>query len=195
MNKLMGFYELKSTGIPTISWNELTDDSRLDDNILWTVRTALLKGNDYNLPRFIGITSKEAIIEGKRIRKALGDNGVVIYYPYFIADKSGVLKIGMYETIIEAVKGDLWNLVTYGKIDTSIVVREKTKQITGLDDFIDDKELDEILKYCRLLRGKYREYIVSGKDLYLEWSFAYNSSIDKKPKGEKYIIFYEMRIG
>lgn len=194
MNKLMGFYELKYIGIPTIRWEEFTDDTKMSDDLLWTVRTAVLKGNDYNLPRIVGVTSKEAMDEGKKLRERLRDTGVVLYYPYFIAHKSGTVKVSSDSTVIEAVEKDLWNLVTYGKRDVTIIIDANSKTVSGNSEFLNEEEIQEILKYAKLLHGKYSGDIREGGEIYLEWSYAYDSTLDKKTYGKKYLVFYEMRI-
>lgn len=47
---------------------------------------------------------------------------MVVYYPYFVAQKSGTLNIHLDKIIIEAVKDDLWNLVTDQKLDVSLII-------------------------------------------------------------------------
>ncbi|KPU43092.1 hypothetical protein OXPF_33420 [Oxobacter pfennigii] len=193
MNKLMGFYELKALSLPTVKWSEFTPETNLNDSILWTIRTALYKGNDYNLPRLVGVTAKEAYNEGVKIYQRIKDNGLCICYPYFIADVSGTVRIEQQRTIIEAVMGDLWNLVTDGKRDITVIVDNNEREVSGDEAFL-AKEEDEILNYAKLLRGKYRRDLAEGREIYLEWSYAYDCSVNKEPKGQRYIIFYEMRI-
>lgn len=48
MNKLLGLFDLKDSGLPTIPWKEYEERSVLDENILWSVRTAVHRGNDLN---------------------------------------------------------------------------------------------------------------------------------------------------
>ncbi|MGI6668720.1 MAG: hypothetical protein ACOX4M_04680 [Acetivibrionales bacterium] len=90
MNKYIGFYELKSINLPAVPWRKFTADTVLDGNLLWTVRVALEDGNDLNLPRAVGVPADEAVKKGISFLEQYGENGMVVYYPYFIAEKSGV---------------------------------------------------------------------------------------------------------
>ena len=60
MNKLLGFYELKDSVLPTIPWKEFNKEVKLDSNILWTVRSAVYRGEDLNLPRAVGVNALDA---------------------------------------------------------------------------------------------------------------------------------------
>lgn len=95
MNKLLGFFELKDSLLPTIPWRIFDKDVKLDSNMLWTVRTAVHKGDDLNLPRCVGVSEKEAYDFALSTSKKYGENGMIIYYPYFIAEKSGTLNVFM----------------------------------------------------------------------------------------------------
>lgn len=195
MNKLMGFYELKATGIPSIKWEEFKDDSKLSNDMLWTVRAAVFNGYDYNLPRIVGVAADVAVKEARGFKERLKDNGLIIYYPYFTADKSGVLKVSGQSIVIEAVEKDLWNLVTYGNRDVTMIIKsDGYTEVSGNPEFLTKDEVDELKNYSRILLGKYRDDIAAGRELYLEWSYAYNSSIEGKPYGERYLLFYEMRV-
>ena len=55
MNKLLGLFDLKDSGLPTIPWKEYEERSVLDENILWSVRTAVHRGNDLNLQKILKI--------------------------------------------------------------------------------------------------------------------------------------------
>ena len=52
MNKLLGFYELRDSSLPVVPWKEYNPKTtKFKGNNLWTIRTALNKGNDVNLPK------------------------------------------------------------------------------------------------------------------------------------------------
>lgn len=216
MNKYMGFYELKSINLPAVSWRKFTADTVLDGNLLWTVRVALEDGNDMHLPRAIGVPADEAVKKGISFLEQYGDNGMVIYYPYFIAEKSGVLDINSRRTVIEAVEKDLWNLVTYGKKNVSIIIPvEKTSrmqkyyadgaflpdaepdtggmEIFGDAAFLNREEIDELVRSASIIRGRFRDELNEGSAILAEWSYAYNTDTDHKPLGLKYLVFYELR--
>ena len=61
--------------------------------------------------------------------------GITIYYPYFIANKSGNLNVFSDKIVIEAVKDDLWNLVTYSDRDVTVIIESNDKRIIGNKNF------------------------------------------------------------
>jgi hypothetical protein len=216
MNKYIGFYELKSINLPVIPWRKFTAGTVLDDNLLWTVRVALESGNDLNLPRAVGVPAAEAVKKGISFLEQYDENGMVVYYPYFIAEKSGVIDINSCRTVIEAVEKDLWNLVTYGKKNVSIIIPvEKTSRLqkhlagdarrTGLnpyiggmevfgdDAFLNPHEIEELVKSASIIRGRFRDELNEGRTILAEWSYAYNTDTSHKPLGEKHLVFYELR--
>lgn len=193
MNKLLGFYELKSNGLPSVEWSKYNSDAELDNNILWTIRSAVEKGDDLNLPRLIGATSREAKRFADDLLLKLGENDLIIYYPYFIAEKSGVLEIALDKVVIEAVYEDLWNLVTNNNKDVTIIISGNEKTIIGESNFFDDNELSKLLSYVSMLKNRYRDYLYEGKSIFLEWSFSYRSTVDKNKIGDKTLVFYEIR--
>lgn len=216
MNKYIGFYELKSINLPAVPWRKFTADTVLDDDLLWTVRVALESGNDMNLPRAVGVPAGEAVKKGISFLEQYGENGMVIYYPYFIAEKSGVLDINSRRTVIEAVEKDLWNLVTFGKKNVSIIIpAEKTSheeeclanaachanvkpsvdgmEIFGNDAFLSRDEMEELARSASIIRGRFRDELNEGRAILAEWSYAYNTDAGHKPLGEKYLVFYELR--
>lgn len=193
MNKLMGFYELKSMNLPSIPWKEYTGKEDLANNKLWTIRSAVFKGDDLNLPRMVGEIGEKAKEFADSLLRRLQDNGIVIYYPYFVANKSGTLNIFLNSVVIEAVKDDLWNLVTYSDRDVTIRIDGSVEQIDGNKEFLTEDEKKEILRHVPEIRRLFRDELIEGKSILLEWSFAQDSSADKEPVGEEYLVFYEAR--
>lgn len=193
MNKLMGFFELKDINIPTVPWERYTRDAVLDKNMLWTIRVAVKNGDDLNLPRAVGVTAEEASEKGSAFLEKYEDSGIVVYYPYFIADKSGVIDIKSGRTVIEAVDKDLWNLVTHGHKDITIILEESNTSCSGNENFLSAEELDTLQRYISRIKSYYRGAMSEGASIIAEWSFAYNTDIRHKPLGEKYLVFYELR--
>ncbi|WP_367567205.1 hypothetical protein [Lacrimispora sp.] len=193
MNKLFGFYELKSMNIPSVPWEEYTGEQLLDKELLWTVRSAVYRGNDLNLPRSVGVDYEKATDFASKLLKNLNNKGIVVFYPYFIAEKSGTLNVYLDRIIIEAVKDDLWNLVTFSDREVTIIVTENETQYNGNESFISENEQQQILKYIPEIKKTFRDELYSGKSVMLEWSYAYNCDINKQKKGDKYLIFYEAR--
>ena len=194
MNKLMGFYELKDSGLPAVPWKYFDTSVKLNESYLWTVRTAVDKGEDLNLPRIVGKPAKEALQGATELYNRYKDCGMVLYYPYFIANKSGTLQVSSDNFVIEAVKDDLWNLVTYNKKDVTIIKRNNNQPVyDGNRDFLDKDEDLELSNYAEKVRKIFRDYFYSGKTLLLEWSYAFNTDINKNAIGDKYLVFYEIR--
>lgn len=194
MNKLMGFLELKEMKLPSVPWKQYTGEEKFEDKYLWTVRSAVYRGNDLNLPRSVGESSKISKKFADQLLKEMNDNGIVIYYPYFIANKSGTLEVRRDKVIIEAVKKDLWNLVTYSDREVTIITdTEDNKSIIGNADFMSDKELNNLNKHIPEIRKLFRNDLLQGKSALLEWSFAQSCNSNKEPIGEEYLVFYEAR--
>ncbi len=194
MNKYMGFYELNSLSLPTVPWQLFKPDTVLDEHLLWTVRVAVESGNDHNLPRAVGVPSDEATLKGKEFLREYGSNGIVVYYPYFIAEKSGVLDINSNRTVIEAVEKDLWNLVTFGRKNLTVILpKEQPEEYFGEADFLDKNEISELVKHASVIGGRYRQELSQGRSILAEWSYAYNTDILYKPIGDRYLVFYELR--
>lgn len=61
MNKLDGFYELRDLNIPGVPWKEYSSSDQLDENMLYSVRVAVQRGDDTSLPRLIGYLKSSAI--------------------------------------------------------------------------------------------------------------------------------------
>jgi hypothetical protein len=219
MNKYMGFYELKALSIPTVPWKLFSRETTLDEDKLWTVRVATAAGDDFNLPRAVGVDHAEARRSGMAFLKEYGDNGIVIYYPYFIAQKSGVLDINSQRTVVEAVDRDLWNLVTHGRKNVTVIIPSDgvcgvhkngtdaccgdnangdsrllhSMTISGDSSFLSLEELRELMKFGAVIRGRFRDDISEGRSILAEWSYAYDTDPNREPKGDRYLVFYELR--
>jgi hypothetical protein len=193
INKLLGFYELMKLNIPTVRWKEYTKDTVLDDNHLWTIRVAVIHGSDLNLPRAVGITAAEGDAFAEKIHRQFSDNAVLIYYPYFIAEKSGTLQVSIDGYVLEAVHKDLWNLVTYGKRDITIISHNNTCEQYGDSSFFNEIEISELLKCEKKIRNKFMHDLRSGTILLLEWSFAIDTDSSGNPIDSPYLLFYECR--
>lgn len=195
MNKLMGFYELKELLLPSIKWNEYTPSVVLNENSLWTIRSAVNRGDDLNLPRLVGKSAQEAKVFADDLYRQLAGKGMVTYYPYFIAHKSGTLNVFYDKTVIEAVNSNLWNMVTNHELDTSLVFSNEfvLQNYYGKKDFITAQEINKLKIYAQKIRSAFREEILEGKSILLEWSIASDCDIQHKEMGEEYLIFYEIR--
>ena len=192
MNKLQGFYSLEKSNLPAVPWRKYSAGTTFNDNILWTVRSAIKEGEDLNLPRKVGVSAEIAKEFAENLYSSLKSEDLIIYYPYFIALKSGVIDISQHRTVIEAVRDDLWNLVTYNKKDVTIIFNDDI-EIIGNENFFEQNELLELIDYCITIRKKFQSEISNQKSVLLEWSFACESDLYKNPIGDARLVFYEIR--
>ncbi len=193
MNKLLGFYELKDSLLPTIPWKEYDVNTKFAPDILWTVRSAVHRGEDLNLPRSVGVNAEEAGEFALKTSRMLGNNGMVIYYPYFLAEKSGTLNVFGDRVVIEAVKDDLWNLVTYLDKEVTVIIHNQEIEYIGNRDFLGESEIAELQSYVGEIRRMFRDDLTEGKSILLEWSYAYKCDRQKNRMGDRYLVFYEAR--
>lgn len=193
MNKLMGFYELQQLNLPAVKWKEYSENVVFNEELLWTIRSAVWKGDDLNLPRLVGCKAGEAKKFANSLLSKMSDDGIVIYYPFFIADKSGTLEIRKDSIIIEAVKNDLWNLVTNSKCDVTYKFINGVIEKYGNSNFLNKEQIEALLSHVPKLRKEYIDFLNEGRSVLLEWSLAYDCGIDKERVGELYLVFYEIR--
>lgn len=193
MNKLEGFLALRESELPSVPWKEYTKDTVMEPDILWTVRSAVAKGEDLNLPRKVGVRAEEAKEFAENLLMSLKEDDLVLYYPYFIALKSGVIDISRNRVVVEAVKDDLWNLVTYNRKDVTIIFDDDNLEFIGNGDFLTQEELYSLIDHCIIIKNKFKELLDTGNSILLEWSFACKADIYKQKIGTPSLVFYEIR--
>lgn len=193
MNKLEGLYELQKLNIPCINWKVFTDSTKLDEQHLWTIRTAVYEGNDLDLPKLFGADAQTAETFARKINREIGNNGIVIYYPYLIARKSGNLQISDRSIIIEAIKGDLEPLLRGNSVDVTYIYSKTGRKIVGDESFLSKKEINSLLFYARYLMQLYRHVLAEASCLQLEFSFASECDLTQKAIGTPELIFFEIR--
>ena len=193
MNKLEGLYELRRLSIPTIDWKCYEAGTQLDDKYLWTVRMATYSGNDLNLPRMLGENAEKSQRFACEMLDKMGNRGIVIYYPYLLAEKSGNLQISSSRVIIEAVKGDLGSLLNGRLVDVTYIWEGNVNRSYGNKYFLKKVEREQILSYVEYLRRKYLQYLIQGLELQLEFSFAYDCTRQGEKEGKRKLFFFEIR--
>lgn len=156
---------------------------------------AIYRGNDLNLPRLVGENAEKAKKFADQLFLKMKEKGIVIYYPYFIAKKSGTLEVKQSQVIIEAVREDLWNMVTYSEREVTIIKDEllNTTESMGNDSFLTQEEQNGLYKYVSEIRKIFRDDLLEGHSALLEWSYAQSCNKDREPVGEEYLVFYEAR--
>lgn len=195
MNKLEGFYHLQSLGVPAVPWQIFSDNELLDPSLLWTIRVAVERGDDMNLPRAVGVNAETAYKKARELLNQFQNRGIVVYYPYFIAVKSGNLEVGQNSIVIEAVKDDLWNLTTNGGREVTAIIDWRTRDtvIHGDKDLLEQNEINQLINYSGKVRARLKDYISHNCSALLEWSYAVNCNADNQPIGDPYLVFYECR--
>lgn len=194
INKLLGLYELREIPIPQVKWEEFKPEaSSFREDFLWSVRTASYGENDLNLPRLIGAGALKAWDFALSQYMVYKDRGLVFFYPYFIAEKSGTLLIKNEETVIEGVEADLWNLVTYNSRAVTIIEKDEKVSFYGDKDFLSPMELAEIRKFTAVIRNSLKGYLQEGQSILLEWSFGYDTNVKRERLSETHLLFYELK--
>ena len=208
INKMAGFYELRRLGLPTVPWQEATPETEFDEDSRWTVRTALLdpSQNDQSLPRIINATKRDAetFVRANWHRygmSALGDKiGMFIFYPFFHADRSGTLLVDDEDVYIEAVEGDLWNLVDKGKVDYKVGCGVGMAQSYDFKSLLRNdfpaEAIESFQKAIEVATHRFRGNIQEGDAVLFEWSLARRTDGAGDPVGdpdEAGLIFYEVR--
>lgn len=196
MNKLQGFLELEDANLPSIPWKEFDEITILEDTKLYTIRVATYQGRDLGLPKRIGISGKEGYPFALDLYKKYKETGegIVIYYPYFQANKSGNIIVSLNEEVIEGVLGDLWNLNQKNQRNVTIIINDiGNVTYQGDKDFLLKEELEELRKYSKRIKAMYRDELLSGQSILLEW--LYGTTVDEKEMAEsnQQLVFLELR--
>lgn len=195
MNKLFGFLELKELPVPSVNWKEFKYGTVLDSDKLWTVRSAVVSGNDTSLPRMIGKSAEECMNFGNSLVKNYGKNMMVVYYPFFHAIKSGTMLVSDIDAIIECVRGDLWNLVDRHKIDHRFKLSVSGRVVNYTDNvnFLTKEEVQLLHKNLERIRKYFSKSLRANELVLLEWSFAKDCNAEGNPVGDSKLLFYEVR--
>lgn len=121
---------------------------------------------------------------------------MVIFYPFFIAEKSGTLNVYKNRVVIEAVNKDLWNLVSHFDVDVTIIKDsvDNSEKIIGDENFLSPNEISEIVSTVPEIKKMFRDFLNEGGSILLEWSFAYNCDGSGAATGKRYLVFYEARV-
>ena len=71
--------------------------------------------------------------------------------------------------------------------------KEDESDIDGNKDFLSEKEIAEIKSWASRIRGMFRDEILEGNSILLEWSYAVNTNANKEKLSDPYLVFYEAR--
>ena len=190
INKYQGLMLLKQCRLPTISWSVFTYDTVLSDNCRWTLRAVRELGNDFGLPIFLDISSKEAVGIGRSLLDQYSSNRfILLVYPYFTSEKSGVMQVETDRVVVEAVRGNCSDLTRYSKLDISLIYKDTRDVAYGDIAFFTDEELVTIERYASRLRRQFFRMVLDGFIVVLEWSFAVYKNTAKEN-----FLFQELRV-
>jgi phosphohistidine swiveling domain-containing protein len=207
--KLQGLFRIEDLRLPHPDWHFVVvdpttvssvdpefrsklryySDLRLSENDKWTVRTCLVEGRpteEYGLKRAVGVASievKSLLTDFQKYYRDASFHPIFVVYPYFSADKSGIVEIHQNEELIEAVNGSQWRLTEEGAPSESWHYR-------GERNDIDASRFERRLDYgTPILTPVELNVLVSSisrvpdNDVLLEWTFT--------PEGN--LLFYDMR--
>ena len=193
MNKLAGMYELRKLNIPSVDWKLFQEDTVLSENRLWTIRTAVFQGADLHLPRLFGQNARDSMEFARKCLNEMNGRGIVIYYPYLHAVKSGVIQFGLSNTCLEVVSGDIKNLLDGGDPEASYY-RKNTGWISERNaDLYNREELEELFRYAEYCRRYFRNVLLESREIQMEFSYAYDVDTDHRKAGETRLVFFEVR--
>lgn len=194
MNRIQDYYVLNCLDLPTIPWKEYYYSSRLNKDILWTIKSETRKDDKEELPRKIGVTAQEAKEFGGELYKDLKEGQMVFYYPCFFAIKSGIIDINYDRIAIEAVKDDISNLVKNNNVDVTMIFKEEDLEIHGDKDFLTQEEILQLIDCAVKIKNQCKTDIEFGKNFLFYWTYACCTDTKKQPVGKKNLMFFKMKV-
>ena len=75
----------------------------------------------------------------------------------------------------------------------TIILENNNTEYYGLREFLCENTLRDLTRYAAKISSSFRDEISEGKSILAEWSVAYNTDIHRKPIGDKYLVFFEIR--
>lgn len=174
INRLLGFLELESIGLPIVDLRKYEDGDILNPDIKWVAKTAVYKGSDISLPRLIGGYTSEIRAFYKTVKGMLGDNAVVFVYPYFEGVKSGVLRVTSIAVSVEAVTGSEYDLAGSSHLKTSITFYEDGREVAENDTCLTASEIEKLRSYARKVKKSklVLDELKNGGTVQFEWALA-----------------------
>jgi len=156
----------------------------------WTIRTCLLEPEDrgeYGLKKAVGIKKEEVrhkLNAFSRYYKERKSKAIFVVYPYFEAEKSGIIEISRSRVLIEAVWKDQWYLTEeavewkdrrlYEGPRNRLEASKFVRKIVDWPPILTHKDLEELTNYALK---------IPDNDVLLEWSYT----------PDKELLFYDMR--
>ncbi len=191
MNKYYGLLEIDALGLPAIKWMDYQEGMKLNENCLWTIRTANNGNRDMYLPHKIGISADEAYVFAKKCKKYYDH---VFASEFFYAKISGSLMIDLSGAVIEWVEGNSTELTRHGKVNETIRIFFDSNN-DSVKTILSNSVFEKLKEYARVVAYKEKEYLFDNKLIIMEWSIIDSNkthSYYSYKEGE--LIFYDMRI-
>ncbi len=193
MNKLDGMYELRKANLPSVDWKEFRRGTILPDDYLWTIRTAVYKGQDIHLPRLFGKPAGVSMRFAEQCLEQMKGKGIIICYPYLQPEKSGVLQFDLRNVYLEGISGDVKKILDGDNPEVFYQWREAEFRTQGKSRLFSEQELMELYRYSQQCKRRYREILSDGSMMQLEFSYAYRVDRDHNKCEDTKLYFFEMR--
>lgn len=220
MKILQNDYILKSLELPTMEWKQYFPDTEFAQNILWSIKVEEIpssKSKEETLPKkkinflpfgnmlrdkekerqhgLIGVDAKTAKGFANRHYKSISPTKqAMIYYPYYMVGKSGILDINSSRIVIEGTKGDISNLVKHNQIEVMMMFTKEDMNIHGDDHFFSKEQVLSLIDTARKVKRMTAEDLEFGKNIQLHFSYVYKTSTALQPEGELQLIFYQFKL-
>ena len=217
MKVLESDYILKTLDLPTIDWKPYDPETRLDQDIFWTIkledlpnvkckeksnqpvrswiRRRRLSPETYRRNGLIGVHAVKAMEFGNRMYRKVDDSRQrLIYYPYYTVVKSGILDLNRARVVIEGTTGDITNLLQESKVEVTMIFTEDDVEVIGDERLFRQEEILSLIDHSREVRKMASRDIEDGKNIQLMFSFVYHTSEDYKPEGEIQLIFHKFKM-
>lgn len=146
------------------SSKELKKFYKIKDYVGWTIRTVSVANGPWKNLYVNWLAKKKVPAKIDEFQRQYKGKALFVVYPSWRWKKGGTILKEKGRTIIEAVKGEVVNLMRKGKINASYsYVGNRLREFTGQKSFLSHKELKKI----RLAAGQLKM-----QGVILEWAIS-----------------------
>jgi len=188
---------IKELGLPYVSMKYMTEDTILEDNLLYTVKCVNEKNQYINLD--IALTSDEVKLKYLEFSKNL--NIKIIYYPYFKTLFNGTIDIMSNLIIINGTEYQYHPFFSVhfpnDNFNITLVVKKFIGTMLVPKTFFPNIPValfNDLIRYLGHIICKVKGFIEIGKYVSLEWSYGMNIKNDYINYTDKYLMFYDFRV-
>ncbi len=169
MTICQGLKLIDKAGLPHPEWEFVKSSKDLDkfykikDYVGWTIRTVDIKGAEWNNLYINWLIKDKVPAQIDKFQNQQKGKTVFVVYPSWKWKKGGTILIEKNSEIIEAVEGEIVNLMRHGKIDASYYYKNKKLfQVIGEKKFLTSRERRKILLARKMNK----------KNIILEWGIT-----------------------